>query len=438
MKIKYQGLQQATPLKITYNTNKYDPINNKHGSYFSYSLTETKNNLNSKKDKEIKNPLIAISPSKDNKLNTLTKKTTTINNYGTFSNNRRQNNYENNINLKSNPNQIQDKNQKKHVSNPKYNIGLNRKKKNTTEEEKILEIINNESNQYKPNNNSKNGPYISGTSQSNTIISKNTINNKRTEKNDNNGNDSKITIISNKKNLINKRQINNNNNNNQRPNSANQKKKEKVQPYNSYTTEKKNNNNRPFISIPQNNNTRENLGFHSIVEIRNSPKKSYVLNVRKTDVITHKVKYKKRYNVSTEVNRPIINNENHVLFERRNVTKERKTVADLPDNVKVRHRYNYNYVPNITNIATISIDESGKKPKKEYNLSPRKTDIIKTERNNIPSYNVIEPKDRIKKYTLQGKKNDYKTNIYEKRINEITYDLKNNRNPNDKKIYSSR
>ena len=46
------------------------------------------------------------------------------------------------------------------------------------------------------------------------------------------------------------------------------------------------------------------------------------------------------------------------------------------------------------------IDETSKKPKKEYVLTPRKNNIIQSDRHFRKTYKVVEPQERIKKYTL--------------------------------------
>ena len=220
---------------------------------------------------------------------------------------------------------------------------------------------------YTSENNSGQNTYFEGSSQSNTL--NNYRRNGRSGNNDNKKEDSKITITSYKTNIVNNKQLNN------KKFRANNDLQKIDQPYKSSTTQR---NNKQSFSVPQNSNTsRKNTTFHSIIELRKSPKQSYVLNVRKTDIIKSGRKHRKSYNYSkNDDNKPFVSSENHKIFERRNVTKERKTVADLPEGKKILHRYNYNYNPNISNNSVHSIDETSKKPKKEYVLTPRKNNVI--------------------------------------------------------------
>ena len=234
--------------------------------------------------------------------------------------------------------------------------------------------------QYTSEQNSRQNIYFEGSSQSNTL---NTYGrNGRSGNNDIKKEDPKITITSYKSNLVNKKQLNNKN---LRANNALQK----DQPIKSITTQR---NNQQSFSMPKNSNTsRENTVFHSIVELRKSPKQSYILNVRKTDIIKNRKRYRKSYYYSKkDDNKPFVSSENHKIFERRNVTKERKTVADLPEGIKILHRYSYNYNPNISNKSVHSIDETSKTPKKEYVLTPRKNNVIQSERHFKKTYNASQ------------------------------------------------
>ena len=73
----------------------------------------------------------------------------------------------------------------------------------------------------------------------------------------------------------------------------------------------------------------------------------------------------------------MISNANHSIKITRNVTKELKTIADVPDSGRPKHRYNYKRDPNLPNITSHSIDATKKKPKKEIVVSPRKLQVIK-------------------------------------------------------------
>ena len=127
--------------------------------------------------------------------------------------------------------------------------------------------------------------------------------------------------------------------------------------------------------IPRNNTVR-----HLIDETGKIPKKEYVLNVRKLDTIKDTKRHKQTYNDSiTGDDKPISSNFNHNMIVVKNVTKEYKTVADV-DYEPIKHRYNYSFVPGLPNTYVHTIDESGKNPKKQKEVSPRKNQIIRTER----------------------------------------------------------
>ena len=84
------------------------------------------------------------------------------------------------------------------------------------------------------------------------------------------------------------------------------------------------------------NEMRDNTASHSIIDIKNAPKKTYVLNERKNEIIRFKVGHKRRNN--DDVNS--YNKQdasNHSLKVTRNVTKELRTVADLPKPKKTKH-----------------------------------------------------------------------------------------------------
>jgi hypothetical protein len=122
-----------------------------------------------------------------------------------------------------------------------------------------------------------------------------------------------------------------------------------------------------------------NTASHSIIDIKNAPKKTYVLNERKNEIIRFKVGHKRRNNDDlNSYNKQAASN--HSLKVTRNVTKERRTVADLPEPKKAKHTYNLSYNPNTANLASRSIDATTSKIKKkrEIILNPRKLQIIKS------------------------------------------------------------
>ena len=142
----------------------------------------------------------------------------------------------------------------------------------------------------------------------------------------------------------------------------------------------KDNKNKSLSIIYQEPELRNNISSISIIKTGKYPKKQYVLNVRKTDVIQRKNKIKMVYNNDPNVKKPIVSNLNHNIKFVKNVTKELPTVENLPIGTKIIHRYNYAYNPNISNTRRHEINETGKIPKKQVIVKPRKIDIIKTER----------------------------------------------------------
>ena len=199
-------------------------------------------------------------------------------------------------------------------------------------------------------------------------------------------------------------------------------------------------------SVPS-SHTRNNTSSLSIDETNKHPKKPYALNVRKHDVITHQIRIKIKYNNSTTPQKDgLINADNHSIIETKNVTKELKTIADIPGD-NIYHRYSYKYNPNISNIGSYSIDETNKKPKKEIVLAPRKNEVIistKPKKRTVSKspiqinlrkkLNLNQPD---KNYTYEPKvKNEKKINInkYEPKLSKDKYEPKVNRDKYEPKI----
>ena len=147
---------------------------------------------------------------------------------------------------------------------------------------------------------------------------------------------------------------------------------------------KDNKKNRPLSTSGQSpdGNTPSNVVRILIDQTGRIPKKEYVLNVRKLDRIQDDRRHKRTYNDSiTGEDKPLTTNFNHNIFVVRNVTKDLRTVLDVEDPSTIKHRYDYNkFVPGISNTGTHSIDESGKIQKPERIVSPRKNDVIITEK----------------------------------------------------------
>ena len=197
---------------------------------------------------------------------------------------------------------------------------------------------------------------------------------------------------------------------------------------NQYTTKS---NHPPYKSSSLPREMRNNLSSHSIIDIKNTPKKTYVLNVRKNDIIRFKVGHKRRNNDLGSL-KPT---SNHSIKITRNVTRERRTVADLPDTKKTNYKYDFSYHPNTSNLANRSIDatSSKKNKKKEITLTPRKLQVIKSTkflRNKNPFEQNLRNKNNIIEIkNIKHDKEKYRS-IYDNR-NKSTYEIKINRNIND-------
>ena len=142
---------------------------------------------------------------------------------------------------------------------------------------------------------------------------------------------------------------------------------------------------RPLSSIQQSPDGRDNVSSISIKDTGKHPPKPYVLNVRVTERIQPTKKPPKLQNDD-----PSDITFNHNIKVVKNVTKELPTVEDLPKGAKIIHRYNFSYNPNIPNTSRVSIDETGKIPKKEVVVSPRKNIVLRVERKS-PSNNNANP-----------------------------------------------
>lgn len=142
----------------------------------------------------------------------------------------------------------------------------------------------------------------------------------------------------------------------------------------------KNDKKRPLSSIPQESEFRNNISRISIDETGKIPKKEYVLNVRKTDVIQRKNKIRMVYNNDPNAKNILQTEFNHNIKVIKNTTRDLPTVESLPVGAKIIHRYNFSFNPNIPNTVRHEIDETGKIPVKQVQVSPRKNNVIKTER----------------------------------------------------------
>ena len=175
-----------------------------------------------------------------------------------------------------------------------------------------------------------------------------------------------------------------------------------VRPSNSKTVPK-----RPLSSIPQEQELSHNISRITIDDTGKHPKKEYVLNVRKTDVIQRKNKIRMVYNNDPNAKKTLTSDFNHNIKVIKNVSKDLPTVESLPVGAKIIHRYNFSFNPNIPNTSRVEIDETGKIPKKQVVVSPRKNDVIRQERKplkiNIDNYNSNQT---VKKIPIPGKQSD--------------------------------
>ena len=259
-------------------------------------------------------------------------------------------------------------------------------------------------NKYTSNSNSKTNINISGSSQSNYVITDGNTN--MHQSNYTLKTEPSIKINSTKKTLVNKKQL-------------------------TSPVLRSNDPSKKSTSLPS-NHMRNNTVSHSIVDIKKSPKKPYVLHERKCDVIRHEVKYKIKYNNSNlkGEDKPVINSDNHTIFVTKNVTKELKTIADVPNAPGNKyHRYNYNYNPNISNTVTHSIDATRKKPKKEIVIVPRKNEIIKSTKPHRKINNIESNHEVYKAPSTQNLKVKTKYNV------NVSKDNKNKNEPRNKNVF---
>ena len=140
------------------------------------------------------------------------------------------------------------------------------------------------------------------------------------------------------------------------------------------------NNNMNLPDTTDKNKFRHNTVSHKIVDIKKVEHKPYVLNERKTDKISFHPSAFMKYNAtnSKDKNEPYKNDKNHSIIVTRNVTREYKTVADIPSTQQVHHRYNFSHDPNLKNTGSHKIDATKKEPKKEVKVHPRNLIVIRS------------------------------------------------------------
>ena len=142
--------------------------------------------------------------------------------------------------------------------------------------------------------------------------------------------------------------------------------------------------------------SRHNLSRITINDTGKTPKKQYVLNVRKIERIQSNSKMRISYTNNMEETGPIKTNFNHNIVVIKNVTGE---------------NFNKNPVQSGSNIARREINESSKAPKKQVQVSPRRNEIIKSEKKpyklNYKNFNETNGSKKSEiKINLQNKMNN--------------------------------
>ena len=183
----------------------------------------------------------------------------------------------------------------------------------------------------------------------------------------------------------------------------------------------KENEKKPYSTMTEVNKKRNNISRITINESGKTPKKQYVLNVRKIERIRSKPNIRIKYTNNMEEKEPVKTDFNYKILVVKNFSKEYKTALEQNKGGK------------INNTARKEINECGNDAKKQVELSPRKNEIIKTARKplklNYENYNKNNNTD-IKQ--IMNRKADIKTNLKNKMINQE--EQRNSRNKNYGKI----
>ena len=152
--------------------------------------------------------------------------------------------------------------------------------------------------------------------------------------------------------------------------------------------------------------------------------------MRKCEVIQTANKVRREYKNAMVDIEPKKFDQNYSIKIIKNVTKEQKTVADLPNMKNIVHRYNYNYVPNIANTSSHSIDMSTKSPKSGFVPNKRKLETIKNETYPRKEYKVsaveVDEYGRTIAYAeMEVPDGDYKVEVVTDQIHPIQFLLTN-------------
>jgi hypothetical protein len=168
---------------------------------------------------------------------------------------------------------------------------------------------------------------------------------------------------------------------------------------------------KPYLQMTNFNRSRHNLSRITINESGKTPKKQYVLNVRKLDRIQSKSKIRLIYTNNMEERDPVKTDFNHKIVVIRNINKDKNNGDKYSNNT-------FN-----SNIGRKEINESGKIVKKQVMVSPRKNEIIKSEKkpfkltyinfldNNKPINQILSKKIEVKT-NLNNKMNQAKINTH--------------------------
>ena len=183
----------------------------------------------------------------------------------------------------------------------------------------------------------------------------------------------------------------------------------------------KENEKKPYSTMTEVNKKRNNISRITINESGKTPKKQYVLNVRKIERIRSKPNIRIKYTNNMEEKEPVKTDFNYKILVVKNFSKEYKTALEQNKDGK------------INNTARKEINECGNDAKKKVELTPRKNEIIKSARKplklNYENYNKNNNTD-IKQ--IMNRKADIKTNLKNKMINQE--EQRNSRNKNSGKI----
>ena len=163
---------------------------------------------------------------------------------------------------------------------------------------------------------------------------------------------------------------------------------------------------KPYSTITNFYTNRNNLSRITINESGKTPKKQYVLHVRKLDRIQSNSKMRIVYTNNMEEKGPIKTDFNHKIVVIKNITNNGEKM-----------KYSNNTLN--SNIARKVINESGKIIKKQVEVSPRKNEIIKSAKKpfKLTYTNFLENKNSSSNLItnqITNKKIDEKTNLNNK------------------------